>query len=117
MGLDSYLFREKRGDTQFNLSYKLVGGFMTSGDGSDGSFRGGEYDCVIYEATGYTLHTEHLTPDEVKDLANKLKNWFEQSDEVDKVASFCDVFPEEIKALVELFTQAAEKGCQYEGWF
>ena len=74
MGLDSYLFKEKAGDTEFTLSSSLWGGGFSE-HGNDGSFRGKMYAPIILKATGYSLYAEKLTPEQVKELAQKLNDW------------------------------------------
>ena len=124
MGLDSYLFKEKPGDTQFDLPMGLVGG-MFSGHGSDGSFRGKVYEGVFnYLTEGETLYTEEADNSWVRMVASRMrKNLDEAQKDPESMKALLrflnrsDYDMLEVEALVQLFEQAGEKGCKYGGWW
>lgn len=115
MGLDSYLFRKKVGDTQFELPHPLVGG-MFSGHGCDGSFRGKVYDSFVEAVTGKSLYVEEAGPYYVRDIAEGLQRFLD-GNPPDSVFEMHGISREEAVALAALFHQAADKGCSYIGWW
>lgn len=119
--LESYLFRKRFGDTVFNLPYPLPSGEF-SNDGSDGSFLGQYFIGIVEEATGFDLKTENLSPDDVKKISFSLQKWWNSIKENDREKVLMKYYTRReivqwTESLVELFKQAAEKGCRYYGWF
>ena len=114
MGLDGYLFREEIGDTSFEVNSLCSG--MFSDNGSDGSFRAKCYDDIVFELTGFTLYEDH-TPDEVAEIAKRLREASRNQVESAIRESLYDVKISEFNALVQLFTETAEMGCQYKAWY
>ncbi len=116
MGLDGYFFVKELGDTKFDLRRPLCGGIF-SGDGSDGSFRAKCYQGILIDLTGYDLVT-HYTNEEVRKIANILRNVYENDkDKIKEALSENHMSEEEFLAFLDLFEQAAEKGCQYVPWY
>ncbi len=115
MGLDGYFYRKKWGDTKFELRRPLCGGIF-SGNGEDGSFRARRYNPIVIDLTGYDLSTEYSN-EEIKVIAKLLREAYEnRRDEVMNLLKEYDIDEDEFLALVELFEQAAEKGCVYTPW-
>ncbi len=116
MGLDGYFFVNKWGDTKFNLRRPLCRGIF-SGNGSDGSFRAKCYQGILIDITGYDLVSRYSN-EEVRKIANLLRESYEKDrDRVREALRENEMSEEEFLAFLELFEQAAEKGCQYEPWY
>jgi len=135
MGLDT--FAHKDGSLAETLDWPkesegLCGG-MFSGNGGGPSFRGKVYDQFIQDVTGVSLYQKHMPNREVREVADGIRDWLEESIgtrsfnspefrvtvklspkiELDE----WDITIDEALALYHWFQFAAEQGCTVCGWW
>lgn len=125
MGLDSYIYRRKPGDTRFDIPDVLVSGIF-SGHGSDGSFRGKWYEPLISVISNgmLTLYEDEADEDWLGRVASTLEDYLKQlPSDIQTIVVDTPEWGrheyaiEEVRALAKLFRQGWEKGCKYSGWW
>ena len=126
MGLDTYASRTP-GDVELTAedtaafeaaAPQLCGGMYSGGEAS---FRGKIYDGLILEATGESLYQEWITPEAVKQLAEKLGEYAPQQlaaiSESIEVSEDRMLSAGECVELQKFLRVCAEQGLGLVGWW
>lgn len=126
MGLDTYASRwpEDVALTEQDRRAFVAAGIDLCGgiySGDDGSFRGEVYRDVVLEVTGVSLTTEWLSPETVREMAQKLNAMTpealaETNDRL-QVESHGKTSAEEMLGLQCFFTVCANRDLGLIGWF